>query len=227
MRVKVYAELGSNPAPGWQLEPFVQAAARAGADGVKVQVWATEHFPEPEWAAKRPLEFPRARLGEFARLAHAYGLTAGASVFDENAVQRASDTVDWLKLAAREQANYELMDAVVRAGRRCYRSISAPECYEPQFPTFATVQQYPLPMGAALLQVVRWAAFFKLRGAYAWGWSSHTRGWLDVLLAVRLGALVIEKHLATDPAQPEAGHSLTSAQFGAMVARIRRAEGTH
>ena len=55
------------------------------------------------------------------------------------------------------------------------------------------------------------------------GWSSHTRGYLDCVLAARLGAPAIEKHLCLTPSDLEAGHSLGVAKFHSMVAAISAA----
>jgi sialic acid synthase SpsE len=53
-----------------------------------------------------------------------------------------------------------------------------------------------------------------------WGWSSHTTGITDCLLAARLGAAAIEKHLKLSDADVEAGHSISVEQFSRMARAI-------
>ncbi len=215
--------MGSSPAPAWDFEPWCAAAAKAGADAVKVQLFRADHFPESERAAKRPLEFPRGRLREYVQCAHAYGLTAGASVFDLEAVALAAEWCDWLKLAAREQANGELRAEVWMANKTYYRSIDKMWASTGDRETVLhTIQMYPVPMSLALWHLFRFC--WNMYDAPRWGWSSHTTGTLDCLLASRLGASVIEKHLALSPSDLEAGHSLSPSRFAAMCRAIRKGE---
>lgn len=243
--VFVIAELGSNPAPEWDLSRYCAAVAKTGADAVKVQLFKAEHFPEAEWAAKRPLEFPRERLSVLACLAHEYGLEAGASVFDTGAAVIGARHLNFLKLAAREQDNTRLFRTALAEARRwsCsqiyvsfndwqHRPVRLPKSATP----FFTVSRYPTPMALAVWWALQMPIF--MRAAPRWGWSSHTRGALDCVLAVRLGATVIEKHFTLGDPHPgpppfgkppnrggrevEAGHSLWPDQFKRMVERCKR-----
>ncbi len=223
MRTTIIAELGSSPYPAWDFEPWCAAAANAGADAVKVQLFRADHFPESERPAKRPLEFPRGRLREFVQCAHAYGLTAGASVFDLEAVALAAEWCDWLKLAAREQENDVLFDACLKTGKPLYRSVSEfgnASIFENQTALYA-IQKYPAPIVLSCLRVFRFKRYME---DYSWGWSSHTTGTLDCVLAARLGAVVLEKHFSMSPSDCEAPHSLQPAQFAAMCRSIRKGE---
>ena len=226
--VTIIAEIGSSPAPAWAFEPWCAAAAKAGADAVKVQLFKAEHFPEAEQASKRPLEFPRERLAEYVRTAHAFGLTAGASVFDLDAVALAAQWCDWLKLAAREQDNQDLIVATLNTDMPVYRSQDTSKLlpavkFHGYVPLYA-LQEYPALMVHSLYKVFFWAMYCKSEQVTRWGWSSHTIGTLDCILASRLGASVIEKHLAIHPTDLEAGHSLSPSKFGRMVAAIRKGE---
>ena len=59
------ADLCSNirPFTKERIGEFIDNAALAGADAVKVQLFKADHFPNEERAAKRPLEFPRELFG--------------------------------------------------------------------------------------------------------------------------------------------------------------------
>lgn len=234
-RVRIIAELGSSPAPEWDFDAWCAAAAAVGADSVKAQMFKAEHFPPAEQDSKRPLEFPRERLGEFVRCAHAYGLAAGVSVFDDEAAQLASRWCDFVKLAAREQDNVPLIESLhaelwAHSARRTrvYRSISTLAVsewfFQAHFTTLYAIQRYPAGLARSLFGLARAHAFFRRHGVRRWGYSSHTTGTFDCVFAAYLGAAVIEKHLALHPTDLEAGHSLQPEAFTRMVQAVRRVE---
>jgi sialic acid synthase SpsE len=230
MTVTIICEIGSSPAPAWDFDAWCAGGAAAGATAVKAQCFLARHFPEAERESKFPLEFPRHRLDEFVNIAHGYGLQAGVSVFDEDAARLAWRDCDFLKLAAREQANHGLSSLAyalcLKASMPLYRSVSDLDFVNglDGITPMYTVQSYPLRMHAAVVAVLRAALYFRRR-QMPWGWSSHTRGFGDVLLAVYLGATVIEKHLTINPTLDiEAGHSLTTEQFRRMSSAIRKLE---
>lgn len=225
----IIAELGSNPVDyGWDTGRFCEAAAQAGATHVKIQVYKAEHFPAPYQDEKRRLEFPRNRIGEFADNAHRYGLQAGASVFDEAAVEICARELDFLKLAAREQKNALLIGNVEKTGKCIYRSISKHderlEAHDAPFVHLWAIQDYPASTVKSLITLLKAHNYFYRQGLSEWGWSSHTTGTLDCILAARLGASVIEKHFALSNTDIEGGHSLLPEKFAEMVRGIRKVE---
>lgn len=224
MTTAIIAELGSNPAAGgWNFETWCAVAAQNGATHVKVQVFYATHFPQEERASKYPLEFPRGRLKEFATLAREYRLIPGASVFDPDAVRKVAEACDFLKLAAREQNSLTLLANCLDTRRPIFRSIAAlgMEGCAPstQITHLRTIPNYPTPRHVALWELVKTARYFKLQ-RLPWGWSSHTTSIWDSVLAAKLGACVVEKHLSMCAGDIEAGHSLTPDQFGDMTRRI-------
>ena len=232
--ITIIAEAGSSPAPAWDFMAWAEAAKRAGADAVKYQCFRADHFPEAERESKYPLEFPRHRMDAMRLAAHYYGLKAGVSVFDETAAIQAARDCDFVKLAAREQTNWGLFKAAYEAtgeyGKPLYRSVSDLNEVNtlPGIVHLCAIQQYPAPLALSCLQVLKTARVFRsynfqLQGT-RWGWSSHTTGTFDVLLACRLGASVVEKHISITPSDCEAPHSLLPAQFAAMCRAIRKNE---
>jgi len=223
----IISEFGSSPAAhNWDFARWCEGAAAAGAGAVKVQLFKAEHFPEGEQDSKRPLEFPRERLLEYMRAARAYGLMAGASVFDVEAVRLVARHCDFIKLAAREWGNIGLravaFDAAWIDRRLLFRSQSVFEFQaagETVTPMFA-IQKYPAGMVESVYTLLLAAAFFKARRS-RWGWSSHTKGDLDCIMAKRLGATVLEKHFALGSSDLEAGHSLLPPAFSRMVEKCR------
>ncbi len=215
--VEIIAEFGSSPAPAWDFDRWCLEAFLAGATHVKVQLWRADHFPEAEWEAKAPLKFPRGRYPEFVGTAHKYGMKAGASAFDKEAARMLRHG-DFGKVALREYNNSRLAWAIednvehvyescpVWTARRGYRHLGC-------------IPEYPTPMPRALFGLLRWA--WNSRHARTWGWSSHTTGIADCVLAVMLGATMIEKHFALTPQDVEAGHSLLPTQFARMARKIQ------
>lgn len=219
------AELGANifPFSRSRLARFVEAAAEAGADAVKVQLFRADHFPVAERREKIQHEFPRYEFDWFLRMARAFGLEAGASVFDEDAIELCRDA-DFIKLAAREANNRILLEAAYLGYRRgpVYRSLPV-RALEPGWAigvlehALGCVSMYPTPSSDAA---------DALGGLpTGWGWSSHTTGYEDCMVAARFGAPVIEKHfkLAGVEAgeQAEASWSLFPWDFARMVEECR------
>lgn len=226
----IIAEIGSSPMPEWDFDKWCDAVAGTGADAVKVQLFSVDVIYPPHMREDmRPREFPRERLPEFVRCAHAHGLQAGASVFDAHAVEAAAEWCDWLKLAASQHENDELIKQALTVAfttkKRLYRSMPVLDERHMQSSVvnLGVVPEYPASMVKSLWVLFK-AANFLRRWASApqWGWSSHTLGQFDCVLAAELGASVIEKHMALTPDDCEAPHSLLPNKFKAMVAAVRK-----
>lgn len=232
--VYVIAELCSNAAPfdDARLIQFCRAAKDAGADAVKAQLLPTpNHFPGPEQETKQRTMCPTIRLAALRSIAVASGLQWGFSVFSIASlgnILHAWLEPNFLKLASREYHNTHLARAVIATDIWCLRSI--PLGASPRKPDgqrrledetlLACDDRYPAPDVPD--------GYFNGRfgeDGEPDGWSSHTRGWEDVIAAVRAGATVIEKHLKLSDEDPEAEWSLNPQQFAEMVKQIREAEG--
>ena len=209
------------------LERIMECVADTGANAVKCQLYRANSFPEAERESKRRTEFPRELFASFVQLAHQNGLAAGASVFDEEAIQLCEDSdADFLKLATREFDNPFLESRcdnsklwvlqsfdIWKYHVRSYIQSSVPGwtylACDPRYPTL--LPSIPAADGYGKEQ--------------AWGWSSHTPDdWLDVCIAVSRGACVVEKHIAFHDDDPERGWSLLPQDFRRMVEDIRRVE---
>ena len=229
-RVFVIAEFGTNifggPSIKATLIRFCQLAHDAGADAVKVQLYNHQHFPESEWGEKMQTEFPRELFPEFCEMAHSYGMAAGASVFDEEAIALVTEHGDFLKLATREENNVRLRNACESIDFPLIRSMDWRNVEKldsldaikisPNTVKLGCVPIYPTPPEAEYLplHLPRYLARFC-------GWSSHSQGFVDVLCAVKNGAVVIEKHFCTHPSENEVMWSLNPRDFAEMVWSIR------
>lgn len=227
-RVYVIAEFGSNPVIGGRadevtLDRYVRAAALAGANAVKVQLFAPEDFPEHERAKKAGRVFPQdGTLRWLVNLSREYGLGCGASVFNPDAVRHAGDSgVSFLKMGTRSQYDYNLLNQmrgtttvpILRSVRWDPRA--AYTRYSGTRWTLGCVDRYPADGTFNLLPLLT------LRSHGVDGWSSHTTGITDVVLAVLGGAVVVEKHLSLSPLDVERGWSLDPNWFRQMTRWIK------
>lgn len=222
-RTFIIAECCSNIIPHlYNLPNIVKQITSIGADALKVQLYKADHFPESERANKKRTEFPRHVFPKLVKLCHERGLACGASVFDEEAI----DVVvggggDFLKLATREWQNqslYDLCDATglpVIYSKDCRKKLGHLDHHYKDVRrglAMACIPEYP--SGKFLMPI-----YMNDRG-----WSSHTDHWLDCIIAVSRGAIVIEKHIKFIANDYEAGWSLYPDQFQQMVKDIRWVE---
>jgi len=220
--VLVVAELGSWKGQQGYLRG-ITVARDAGADVVKIQVFRALHFPSEEWDTKAPLEWRRRYLNDFVAYANTSELLTSASVFDLPAVvQCSSSGIDILKLAAREQGQDALREHCLNSDVPVFRSIYPGSNHgtHPRELILGCISVYPTDNGVAMAGAETMADVEE----GPWGWSSHTRDWADCVEAVRLGARVIEKHLALTEDDIEAEWSLMPKEFAEMVSDIREAE---
>ena len=218
------AELGSNihPFTKERIDMFIDSAAMAGATAVKVQLFQADHFPNEERAAKQDLEFPRELFGWFLDRAKFYGLQGGASVFDKDAIDLCVRRgANFIKLATREQSNFALRTYANRRFKgTIFRSINFEQvvAYEPRMPreiTLGCIPKYPTSVTNKLLDSIEQ----KLSYGYLpepFGWSSHTIGYDDLVVAATWGAKVIEKHFKLSENDLEAKWSLDMYEWMTM-----------
>jgi N-acetylneuraminate synthase/N,N'-diacetyllegionaminate synthase len=85
------------------------------------------------------------------------------------------------------------------------------------------VSRYPAPSDVANLSVI---PVMRERYGRPVGWSDHTVGLRSAVVAVALGATVIEKHLTLDKSMPGPDHAASAdpLEFQAYVAAIRETE---
>lgn len=226
---------------------LVDAAANAGADAVKLQVWHTMSFdPTPlasgPWAGwSLPALYDRCRLPwGYVPLIMARAVERGiecfASVFD-------LESLAWLeqwgcpryKIASPEITDLPLIQAVASTGKPLiistgmarYTEIDdamdmarAAGCVD--LTLLKCTSSYPAPAGESNL-----ATMDDMRQRFTGniGLSDHTLGIAVAVAATALGAAMIEKHLTLSRAHggPDAGFSSEPEEFKAMVAACRDA----
>jgi N,N'-diacetyllegionaminate synthase len=238
--VTVIAEIGENHGGDMGLaRHMVERAAAAGADIVKFQSYrgtdVAPDDPEREWFTQ--VELSDAAHHELAQLAREHGAEFLSAPFT---VERAQLLVEGLgldavKVASSEMLNTALLDYLNGRVGTVYISTGLSNLDEvrdalehltevPNVCVMHCVTQYPLADEEANLRAISTLAA-ALPGVRL-GYSDHTLGITAPLLAVALGATVIEKHFTTDRSLPGTDHvlSLLPDELEQMVREIRRAE---
>lgn len=239
-RVTVIAEVGENYAGDLRLaRHMVSLAAGAGADVIKFQSYRGEDVadddPEKEWFTQVALSDDAHR--ELAALARVEGIRFLSAPFT---LERARFLVeelglDAIKVASSELLNFPLLDYLNGGAGTVYLSTGLADLDEiraaverlgtvEDVVVMHCVTQYPLAdEDANLRAITTLAEAFPERRV---GYSDHTIGLLAPVLAVALGAAVIEKHFTLDRSLPGTDHVLavTPPELEDLVHRVRQAE---
>jgi sialic acid synthase SpsE len=243
--MKIVAELSCNHL-GSRERAFriADAAANAGADMFKVQVWSPdtmcvdrgytlEHGP---WAGRRLFDLyqeaftPWEWLPGLFAYCRKLGVEPFGAAFDAESVDYlCSLGVERLKVASFELVDIPLIRYMASKGKPMILSTgmatlmeidSAIYWSEPCPVTIlACTSVYPAKPKDANL-----AAAVANYGA-SWGLSDHSMGIGVAVSAAALGAVMIEKHLTLSRSDggPDAGFSMEPAEFAQMVTECRRA----
>jgi N,N'-diacetyllegionaminate synthase len=226
------AEIGNNhEGDAGVARELVEAAAAAGADAVKTQVFRTEGIVRRRDAA-RFAQLERFRLGdevheELAALARSRGLLFVATPLDLDSAAFLEPLVDALKIASGDNDFLPLLDRVAAAGKPVLFSTGLSEMGDVRatkarleagglesdaIAVLHCVTAYPIAVERANLAAI--GALAEELGCVV-GYSDHTIGIETAVAAAALGARVVEKHftlrhdfsefrdhqLSADPAQ--------------------------
>jgi pseudaminic acid synthase len=228
---------------------IVEAAADAGADGLKVQTWTPgrmcvdkgytmDHGP---WAGKRLYDLyeeaflPWEWHHEIFARARKLGMVPFSAAFDWEAVDFLETLgVDRHKVASFELTDLPLIRYMASKGKPMILSTgmatedevvdavvacASGKVVEP-LTVLKCTSAYPAPLEQAnLAAMLRWDGIFHV------GLSDHTLGHEAAVIATALGASMIEKHLTLSRKDggPDAGFSMEPQEFKDMVQAVRRA----
>lgn len=217
---------------------IVQAAADAGADGVKFQTWFPDTMcldreyilDDGPWKGRRLIDLYREAHtpwewhAELFDLARSLGLEPFSSPFDVESVDFLETLgVRRYKVASFEAEDITLLRRIAQTGKPCYVSGALRDQWaEPpeglpwdQYIGVSCVSAYPSSPAD-----VGFGDFFQV-----WGLSDHSPGLGVAVAAVAYGACYIEKHLTLSRADGglDSGFSLEPAEFAAMVVACRQA----
>jgi sialic acid synthase SpsE len=242
MAVKFIAEVSSNHARDLsRAKRLIAAAAEAGADAVKFQLFKIDQMFAPEilersaeHRARRDWELPVKFLPELARTCGAHGLEFACTPFYLEAVGELEPYVDFYKIASYELLWTELLKEVgatlkpivlstgmatmpeIRLAVQALESVGARD-----ITILHCVSAYPTPVNEcnlAAIETIRTAT-----GLPA-GWSDHTREPAVIERAVhRWGASAVEFHIDIDGQGAEygSGHCWLPQEIAPVIERIR------
>lgn len=250
----VIAEAGSNHNGDLeQAFALIDVAADAGADAVKFQVFKADKLYAPGAGKSdylgdersiydiiRAMELPEGWLPQLVEHARSRGLDFLCSAFDEAALDLIAPYVDAFKCASYELTHAPLLANMARRGKPILMSTGAANLDEVG-QAVATVRQavpgpavplvllqctasYPAPLSSAHLR-----AMVTLRETFGvWsGLSDHTNDPITApMVAVALGAVVVEKHYTLSKTLPGPDHAfaIEPDELRELVRRIRQVE---
>jgi N-acetylneuraminate synthase len=222
---------------------FVDAAADAGCDAVKFQLFKIDRMfaPEilrqsPKHRARAEWELPLSHLRPLAEHCSARRIQFSCTPFYLEAVAELEPFVDFYKVASYELLVTDLLAACARTGKPVVLSTgmatmeeiakaaaTLTEAGAADVTLLHCVSAYPTPANEANLSAIR-----QIREATGLktGWSDHTRRPAVIERAVHhWNAAAVEFHLDLDGngAEYAAGHCWLPEEIAPVIARIREA----
>jgi sialic acid synthase SpsE len=246
-KVLVIAEVGGNHGGDFELaKKYVEVVAETGADAVKFQMIkaeklvtkeapvvppVTKYKTQREWF--KSLEFTPEQWKELADLAKKHGLIFMSSVFDDESADILNELSPVVKIASGDFTNLPLIRHVVKMGKPVILSTGGAteeeirkvikEIPKKSLVLLHCISVYPSDEEDSHLLTIQ---SLKEEFGVTVGYSDHTPGTLAPLIAVGMGARVIEKHFILDRREEVGDYVLSAepAEMKAMVEKIRRIE---
>jgi sialic acid synthase SpsE len=245
-KVLVVAEIGNNHEGKLGIaEEMIQTAAMCGVDAVKFQTFRTEHYVSKSDAARfnrlKSFELSFPQFERLSKLAHSLGLLFISTPFDLASAGFLARIVDAYKIASGDNNFYPLLRQAAGTGLPMIVSSGASDGAQIE-KTVAFIRQawkdenrdgalailhcvssYPAPPAEANLLSIPFLA--ETFGCTV-GYSDHTTGNDAALLAVGLGARIVEKHFTLDKQFSDfRDHQLSAdpPEMKDLVQRIRQA----
>jgi pseudaminic acid synthase len=234
----------------------IRAAKKAGADAIKLQTYTADtmtidcnnkHFKEvlngSIWEGQSLYELYKEAFTpwewheELFRVAKEEGLICFSTPFDKTAVDFLEQfNPPIYKIASFEIQDIPLIEYVASKGRPMIMSTGIAELEDIELAVktcrdagnnnitlLKCTSSYPAPIEEANLATIK---DLKKRFGVEVGLSDHTLGIVAPVVAVSLGARIIEKHFILDKSigGPDASFSLDEKEFAEMVTAVRQAE---
>ena len=239
MMIKIIAEAGINHMGRFNdAVSLVCAAYNAGADAVKFQFYQTSTLVRdvPNRELLKSCEMSPLKWLFVKRSCDDLKIEMLASCFDGATVDFACNLgIPTIKVGSGELVNHGLLEYIGSKGKDLLLSTgmstlaeveSAVMAYDFAAPSgevslLHCVSCYPTSFEDCNLRAIR---TLKERMFCPVGFSDHTKGFDAALIAVGMGAEIIERHIMLAPGCPDEAVSLTPENFRGYVAAIRRAE---
>lgn len=236
----IIAEAGSNHGGHFELaSELITEASAAGADAIKFQMWDPEEFFTDPDTIERAAEtqFSPEEWVDLKDIADEECVEFFASAFDESSVDLLVDRLDApiVKVASSDITHIPLLEYISQKNRpvvlstgmstlgEIERAIDTVEPPSADLYLLECVSSYPVDLEDLNLSVIE---TLQTAFDYSVGFSDHTLGTVAPVVAVGLGAEIVEKHLTLDRDldSPDHEFSLGPSEFATMVERIRAVE---
>lgn len=239
MGVYIVAEIGLNHNGDIEIcKQMINKAKESGADAVKLQIITPKIVSKIPWLVEAQ-ERCMFTFDEYLHLKqHAYtvGIDIFASFADVNAIQSYQDLgFTKIKVSSSNLKNWPLHNHIASLNHPVILStgdsylsevVRVIEFYRSKkIETSLTycVSQYPTPPEMVMLKTI---PFFKQLFNIPIGFSDHTEGTITSVLAVAMGAEIIEKHFTLDKKMegPDHHFSLDPHELAQLTSQIRMSE---
>ncbi len=228
--IKIIAEIGINHLGSEETaRKLIDAAAQAGAWGVKFQYRNLSNaYAEVEREIGDELlltEIQKNYLSPskiilLSNYAKSKNIHSGISFFTPEDTDDFNDEIkrfDFFKIPSVEFANIKLIKHLEHFNKPCFISTGA--CNEPLiemvlpqldqniWTPFHCISNYPVDLSNSKLGYL---SYLKEKWGREFGYSSHDECWETCLLAMQLGASIIERHITLDKTADGLDHSSSS-----------------
>lgn len=239
----IIAEIGNNHEGDFGLaKELVHQAADCGVDAVKFQTFKTDGFSsrddEVRYQRLKGFELSYEQFADLGNLARSKGLAFMSTPLDMESARFLKTEVDAIKIASSDNTFWPLIDeiadyrlpTVISTGLAGWSEIGEAvgrirqtwrkEGVDPGLGVLHCVSAYPTPAEQANVRVVK-----ELQAVLpdcTVGYSDHTAGIDAALVAVAVGARIIEKHFTIDHNYSEFRDHQLSADPDEMAELIKR-----
>lgn len=240
--VLIVAEIGNNHEGNFAVaSDLVRRAAECGVGAVKFQTFRTDYYVSrgdaSRYARLKSFELSFSQFEGLARLARSLGLQFVSTPLDLASAEFLEGIVDAFKIASGDNTFYPLIGRVARSGKPMIVSAGLTDIEQiagtvafvkeqwrahgiaGQLAVLHCVSSYPVPPEQANLLALRALAE---RLDCEVGYSDHTIGVEACMIAVALGARIIEKHFTLDKHYSDFRDHQLSADPPEMSQLVRR-----
>src|SRR3989344_1278415 len=248
-RVLVVAEIGNNHEGNFEVaQELVRKAAACNVDAVKFQTFKAENFVSRSDMARferlKSFELTPEEFAELSALAHSLGLLFISTPLDLGSAAILEPLVDAYKIASGDNNFYPLIERVAHTRKPLIistgitaidqirqtvdfvrREWRRADIQQGQLALLHCVAAYPVPMEQASLRSISYLQ--QQFPTLTIGYSDHTDGIEAAVLAVALGARIIEEHFTLDKQYSDfRDHQLSSdpMDMTRLITQIRAAE---
>jgi len=216
--VMVVAEIGNNHEGNFRYaEKMIKLAAESGVHAVKFQTFKTEYFisinEKKRFSQLKSYELSYTQFEKLKKIAEKCGLIFLSTPFDLDSVLFLNDIVPAFKIASGDNTFFPLIESIAKTGKPIILSSGFADMKQikktkeyieniwnenkikQDIAVLHCVSEYPVDKQNANLKAIN---TMKEHLSCNIGYSDHTFGLDAAIIAVALGARIIEKHFTID-----------------------------